>query len=374
MKLLPGSSHPLGATWDGEGVNFALYSENASGVELCLFDEAGNETRLSLPHKTAFVWHGYVPGLRPGQRYGYRVHGPYEPERGLRFNPEVVLLDPYAKAVDGKERWEAGCFAYELGHPDGDLVKTNAPQLGVPRGVVIDPEFDWEGDEPLRTPLHRSVIYEAHVRGLTMLHPDVPEALRGTYAGIAHPALVNYLRELGVTTLELLPIHEAMDEWSVAARGMHNYWGYATLGFFAPDQRFAAKRGNQVVEFKTMVKALHRAGIEVVLDVVYNHTGESDQLGPTLSLRGLDNLTYYRTRADDKSKYEDYTGCGNSLNMLHPQTIKLVMDSLRYWVTEMHVDGFRFDLASTLARESGAVDKMSAFFDIIHQDPILSNV
>jgi isoamylase len=376
MKLLPGSSHPLGATWDGEGVNFALYSENATGVELCLFDESGQEIRLSLPHKTAFIWHGYVPGLRPGQRYGYRVHGPYEPERGLRFNPEVVLLDPYAKAVDGKERWEDGCFAYQLGNPDGDLVKVEQAALGVPRGVVVDPEFDWEGDEPLRIPLHRSVIYEAHVRGLSMRHPDVPEALRGTYAGIAHPAIVNYMRELGVTAIELMPIHAFVDDKTLLDKGLRNYWGYNSIGFFAPDVRYrsGSTLGDEVREFKAMVKALHRAGIEVILDVVYNHTAEGNHLGPTFNLKGIDNTTYYRQVPEEPRYYFDYTGTGNTLNVRHPQVLALIMDSLRYWAVEMHVDGFRFDLASALARQLHEVDALSSFFTLIHQSPILNHL
>jgi isoamylase len=376
MKLLPGTSHPLGATWDGEGVNFALYSENASGVELCLFDEAGQETRLSLPHKTAFVWHGYVPGLKPGQRYGFRVHGPYEPERGLRFNPEVVLLDPYAKALDGKERWEHGCFAYELGHEDGDLRKVEAPQLGVPRGVVIDPEFDWEGDEPPRIPLYRSVIYEAHVRGLTMRHPDVPEALRGTYAGLAHPVIIAYLRELGVTAIELMPIHAFVDDKTLLDKGLRNYWGYNTIGFFAPEVRYRSGSGvgDEVREFKAMVKALHRAGIEVILDVVYNHTAEGNHLGPTFNLKGIDNTTYYRQVPDQPRFYFDYTGTGNTLNVRHPQVLAMIMDSLRYWAIEMRVDGFRFDLASALARSLHEVDQLSSFFTLIHQSPVLNHL
>jgi isoamylase len=376
MKLLPGSSHPLGATWDGEGVNFALYSENATGVELCLFDEAGQEARIPLPHRTAFVWHGYVPGLRPGQRYGFRVHGPYEPERGLRFNPEIVLLDPYAKALDGKERWDEGCFSYELGHSDGYLRRAEHPQLGVPRGVVIDSEFDWEGDEPLRIPLHRSVIYEAHVRGLTMLHPEVPEALRGTYSGIAHPAIVNYLRELGVTAIELMPIHAFVDDKTLLDKGLRNYWGYNSIGFFAPDVRYRSGSGlgDEVREFKAMVKALHRAGIEVILDVVYNHTAEGNHLGPTFNFKGIDNTTYYKLVQDQPRYYFDYTGTGNTLNVRHPQVLALIMDSLRYWAIEMHVDGFRFDLASALARQLHEVDQLSSFFTLIHQSPVLNHL
>ncbi len=380
----PGRHAPLGATFDGEGVNFAVFSEHATGMDVCLFDEHDRETRVPLRERSLHVWHGYVAGLRPGQRYGFRAHGPYDPDEGHRFNPHKLLVDPYARAIDGKIDYRQPVFAF-TGSPfpgfggtrekaDERTADLRDSAKGIPKSVVVDDRFDWEGDRLVQVPWADTVLYEAHVKGTSMRHPDVPEAIRGTYLGLGHPAIIEHLQRLGITTVELLPIHEAMDEWSVAARGMHNYWGYATLGFFAPDQRFAATRGEQVVEFKRMVKALHRAGIEVVLDVVYNHTGEGDPLGPTVSLRGLDNLTYYRVRHDAKAEYEDYTGCGNSLNMLHPQTIKLVMDSLRYWVTEMHVDGFRFDLASTLAREAGHVDKLSAFFDIIHQDPVLSNV
>jgi len=384
LTVRPGRHAPLGATYDGEGVNFAVFSEHAAGMDLCLFDAQGVETRLSLREKSAHVWHCYVPGVRPGQRYGFRAKGPYDPKIGLRFNEHKLLVDPYALAVEGRVDYQAAVFAY-VGAPqkglagtaaalDESIADTRDSAPGVPKSIVTDSRFDWEGDRPPRVPWADTVLYETHVKGLTATHPEVPEAIRGTYLGLAHPAIIQHLRLLGITSVELLPIHEHMDEWSVSARGMTNYWGYSTLAFLAPGQRFATKPGAQVTEFKAMVKALHRAGIEVVLDVVYNHTGEGDQLGPTVSLRGLDNATYYRLRADDRARYEDYTGCGNSLNMLHAQSLKLVMDSLRYWVTEMHVDGFRFDLASTLARESGAVDKMSAFFDIIHQDPILSNV
>jgi glycogen operon protein len=383
--LRPGRHAPLGATFDGEGVNFAVFSENATGMDLCLFDEKGKETRLPLQERTMHVWHGYVPGLRPGQRYGFRAHGKYDPDAGLRFNSHKLLVDPYARSIEGKVDYREPVFGY-AGAPHPGFAGTKDPPAdeaadirdsarGVPKSVVVDDRFDWEGVRHPRVPWADTVLYEAHVKGISATHPDVPEAIRGTYLGLGSPPIVEHLRKLGVTSVELLPIHEALDEWSVAARGMKNYWGYATLGFFAPDQRFASERGTQVVEFKKMVKALHRAGIEVVLDVVYNHTGEGDHLGPTLSLRGLDNPTYYRLRHDARARYEDYTGCGNSLNVLHPQTLKLMMDSLRYWVTEMHVDGFRFDLASTLAREAGHhVDKLSAFFDIIHQDPVLSTV
>jgi isoamylase len=376
MKLLPGSPHPLGATWDGEGTNFALYSENATAVELCLFDADGQETREPLVSRTAYVWHAYAPGLLPGQRYGYRVHGPYEPKRGLRFNPNVVLLDPYAKAVDGVERWDRGCFAYPLGHPDGDLRANDAPQLGAPRGVVIDTDFDWEGDTPPRIPLQRSVIYEAHVRGLTMRHPEIPEAMRGTYAAIAHPAIVRHLRELGVTAIELMPIHAFVDDKILLDKGLRNYWGYSTIGYFAPDIRYRSgnELGSEVREFKTMVKALHRAGIEVILDVVYNHTAEGNHLGPTFGFKGIDNTTYYRLVANDPRYYFDYTGTGNTLNVRHPQVLALIMDSLRYWQSDMHVDGFRFDLASALARQLQEVDQLSSFFTSIHQSPQLRDV
>ena len=380
----PGRHTPLGATFDGQGVNFAVYSENATGMDLCLFDEHG-EKRIPLREQTIHVWHGYVLGLRPGQRYGFRARGAYEPTRGLHFNPHKLLVDPYARSIEGKIDYREPVFAY-AGSPFPGFAGTKdrpnelAADLrdsarGVPKCVVVDDRFDWEGDQAPRIPWADTVLYEAHVKGISASHPDVPASLRGTYLGLASDPIISHLQLFGVTTIELLPIHESMNEWSVASRGKENYWGYSTLGFFAPDQRFAAERGSQVTEFKRMVKRLHRAGIEVVLDVVYNHTGEGDELGPSVSLRGLDNRTYYRLRPDDLGRYEDYTGCGNSLNMIHPQTLKLVMDSLRYWVQEMHVDGFRFDLASTLGREHGAgVDKLSAFFDIIHQDPVLSNV
>lgn len=382
----PGRPAPLGATFDGDGVNFAVYSEKATGMEVALFDEHGVEKQtIPLREQTMHVWHGYVHGLRPGQRYGFRARGPYDPSRGLIFNRHKLLVDPYARSIEGKIDYSEPVFAY-AGSPFPGFAGTNeqpnehAADLrdsarGVPKCVVIDDRFDWEGDARPLVPWADTTLYEAHIKGISKTHPEVPESLRGTYLGLASDPIIEHLKRLGVTTVELLPIHESMNEWSVAARGKENYWGYSTLGFFAPDQRYAAEPGSQVNEFKRMVKKLHRAGIEVVLDVVYNHTGEGDHVGPSVSLRGLDNTTYYRLRPDDRARYEDYTGCGNSLNMLHPQTLKLVMDSLRYWVTEMHVDGFRFDLASTLAREHGSgVDKLSAFFDIVHQDPVLSNV
>ncbi|HEY8357489.1 MAG TPA: glycogen debranching protein GlgX [Ramlibacter sp.] len=375
----PGQPYPLGATWDGDGVNFALYSENATRVELCLFDEADTETRLQLREHTAFVWHGYVPLLRPGQRYGYRVHGPYEPDQGLRFNPNVVLLDPYAKALDGVENFERGVFAYQVGGEQEDYAKVEEDVRGVPLAVVVDPAFDWRGDRSPNTPLHQSVIYEAHVKGLTMLHPDVPEELRGTYRGLSHPAMIAYLKELGITAIELMPVHAHLDDPFLLDKGLTNYWGYSTLNFFAPELRYSAsyREGDPVGavrEFKDMVKALHAEGLEVILDVVYNHTSEGNHMGPTLSFKGIDNPTYYRLVKDSPRHYFDYTGTGNTLNVRHPQTLQLIMDSLRYWVQEMHVDGFRFDLASTLARGLHEVDQLSGFFTIIHQDPVISQV
>ncbi|HVJ91794.1 MAG TPA: alpha-amylase family glycosyl hydrolase, partial [Labilithrix sp.] len=380
----PGRHTPLGATFDGEGVNFAVYSENATGMELCLFDDSG-EKRIPLREQTMHVWHGYVHGLRPGQRYGFRARGPYEPSRGLVFNPHKLLVDPYARSIEGKIDYREPVFAYAGSPAPGFAGTSEVPNefvadlrdsaAGVPKCVVIDDDFDWEDDDRPQVPWADTVLYEAHVKGMSMRHPEVPENLRGTYLGLASDPIIHHLQRLGVTTVELMPIHESMTEWSVAARGKSNYWGYSTLGFFAPDQRFASERGHHVAEFKRMVKRLHRAGIEVVLDVVYNHTGEGDHVGPSVSLRGLDNPTYYRLRAENRARYEDFTGCGNSLNTVHSQTLKLVMDSLRYWVTEMHVEGFRFDLASTLARDrTTGVQKMSSFFDIIHQDPVLSNV
>ena len=378
IKVLPGRRSPLGATWDGQGVNFALFSENATDVEVCLFDmdDPTVETaRVRLRDRTAHVWHGYIPGLKPGQPYGFRVEGPYEPRWGLRFNPTKLLLDPYARAVAGKVQWAPEVFGYPLG--EEDLVKDERDSAAaMPRGIVVDDQFDWKGDRPLRTPWHRTVIYEAHVKGLTALHPDVPEKLRGTYAGVAHPAVVEHLKSIGVTALELLPIHDFVDDGYLSEKGLTNYWGYSTLNYFAPDARYSGSgdTGGQVREFKEMVRALHAAGIEVILDVVYNHTAEGNHMGPTLSFKGIDNPTYYRLMKDDPRYYMDYTGTGNTLNARHPQVIKLINDSLRYWVQEMHVDGFRFDLASTLAREEHAVDRLSSFFDVIHQDPVLSEV
>jgi len=378
-RVWPGNPFPLGATWDGQGANFALYSEHAQRVELCLFDQTGRTEveRIALPEVTAFVWHGYLPGIRPGQLYGYRVHGPYQPAAGLRFNPNKLLLDPYAKALHGQVDWRAPVFGYQAGHPDADLSYDEQDDAwGVPKGIVIDSAFDWEDDAHPRTPWCRTIIYEVHVKGFTYLHPQVPPHQRGTYQGLAAPAALDHLTRLGITAVELLPVHAILDDLALVKRGLRNYWGYNTLGFFAPEARYAASgdRGGQVREFKAMVKALHRAGIEVILDVVYNHTAEGDHLGPTLSFRGIDNPTYYRLAPGDERRYLDYTGTGNSLNMHHPQALRLIMDSLRYWVTEMHVDGFRFDLAAALARELYDVDKLSSFFDIIHQDPVISRV
>jgi glycogen operon protein len=375
-SVWPGDPSPLGASWDGSGVNFAVYSENATRIDVCLFDAAdGPETaRIRLPETEAHVFHGYVPGLRPGQLYGLRAHGPWEPEKGHRFNPHKLLVDPYAKAL-------AGAFDPHgpvLGYRDGDDLRIDETDSAraVPKGVVIDDGFPWTDDRAPRTPWHETVIYELHVKGFTQRHPAIPPELRGRYAGLAHPAAIDHFRKLGITAVELLPIHHSVTNGILAGKGLSNYWGYDTLGYFAPDARFASEgdRGGQVHEFKAMVKALHAAGIEVILDVVYNHTCEGNHLGPTLSLRGLDNATYYRLVGDQPRYYMDYTGTGNTLNARHPQTLRLIMDSLRYWVTEMHVDGFRFDLASALARSLHAVDRLSAFFDIIHQDPILSRV
>ena len=380
MRIWPGSPYPLGATWDGEGVNFALFSENATAVELCLFerpDDARETHRVRIEECTDFVWHIYLPESRPGQLYGYRIHGLYEPEAGLRFNPAKVLIDPYAKAIAGNIDWSDALFGYRIGDPKEDLSLDDRENVGsIPKCVVVDQAFTWGGDQLLRTPWDRTVIYEVHVHGFTARHPDVPKNLRGTYAGLATPEVIEHLQHVGVTAVELLPVHHFVRDKHLVDRGLTNYWGYNSIGFFAPDIRYAAspERAHHVWEFKTMVKALHNAGIEVILDVVYNHTGEGNHLGPTLSFRGIDNASYYRLVPDHPRFYQDYTGCGNTLNVRHPRVLQLIMDSLRYWVLEMHVDGFRFDLASTLARELHDVDRLSAFFDIIHQDPVLSQV
>ncbi|HEX7127969.1 MAG TPA: glycogen debranching protein GlgX [Thermodesulfobacteriota bacterium] len=378
MKVRPGQPYPLGATWDGSGVNFALFSENATGVELCLFEpgDTPKETRVWMPEYTDHVWHVYLPHVRPGQRYGYRVYGPYDPQRGHRFNPAKVVLDPYAKAIDGTIRWSDAMFGYTIGHPDGDLHRDERDNAAdVPKCVVVDPAFTWGDDRPPRIPWNETIIYEAHVKGLTMRHPGVPDELRGTYAGLASPAVVDYLVRLGVTAVELMPIHHSVPDKHLVDRGLTNYWGYNSIGFFAPDIRYASeyRAGMQVSEFKAMVKTLHQAGLEVILDVVYNHTAEGNHLGPTLCFRGIDNAAYYRLMPD-RRYYADYTGTGNTLDMTHPRALQLLMDSLRYWILEMHVDGFRFDLASALARELHDVDRLGAFFDIIHQDPVISQV
>jgi len=377
-KTLPGSPFPLGANWTGKGTNFALFSEAATAVTLCLFDEAGVETQFPISEVNAFVWHAFLPEIGPGQRYGYRVAGPQDGEAGHRFNPAKLLIDPYAKALTGHVDWSVPVFGYQFtGGADADLtIDSEDDARGIPKGVVIDPAFNWAGDQPPRTALHRSVIYEAHVKGFTKRHPSVPAELQGTYAGLGHQATIDYLTKLGVTALELMPVHAFLDDKHLIDQGLSNYWGYNTLNFFAPEARYSGSgdNGGQVTEFKSMVKSLHAAGIEVILDVVYNHTAEGNQLGSTLSFRGIDNASYYRLMEDDPRFYMDYTGTGNTLNARQPQVLKLIMDSLRYWVEEMHVDGFRFDLASALAREFHDVDRLSAFFDVIHQDPVLSRV
>jgi isoamylase len=377
---LPGSPYPLGATWDGLGVNFAVFSEHATAVHLCLFESVESEReseRIPLTEVDGMVWHGYLPDLRPGQLYGYRVSGPYRPADGLRFNPSKVLLDPYAKAVERVTDWHDTVFGYTIGHPEGDLSLDERDDAAyAPLAAVVDAAFTWGDDRPVNVPKDRSVIYEVHVKGFTKLHPDVPELLRGTYAGLARPQVIDYLRDLGVTAVELLPVHHHVNDRHLVDRGLANYWGYNTLGFFAPEARYSSTgRGIDAVhEFKTMVRALHAAGIEVILDVVYNHTGEGNERGPTLSLRGIDNKSYYRLNPENGRYYVDFTGTGNTLNMMQPRSLQLVTDSLRYWVQEMHVDGFRFDLASALARELYEVDRLGSFFDIIAQDPVLSQV
>ncbi|MEO3855193.1 glycogen debranching protein GlgX [Acrocarpospora sp. B8E8] len=373
-EIWPGDPYPLGATYDGAGTNFALFSEVADGVELCLFDEEGWEERVPLTEVEAFVWHCYLPGVQPGQRYGYRVHGPYAPEEGLRCNPHKLLLDPYAKAIEGAIKWDQAVYGYNFGQPDSRNDEDSAPYM--PRSVVINPFFGWGHDRPPATPYHDTVIYEAHVKGLTINHPRIPERIRGTYAALGHPEIIDHLTSLGVTAIELMPIHQFVSDDVLEKRGLTNYWGYNTIGFFAPHHAYSSsgERGGQVLEFKAMVKALHEANIEVILDVVYNHTAEGNHLGPTLSMRGIDNGNYYRLVEDDRRHYMDTTGTGNSLLMRSPHALQLIMDSLRYWVMEMHVDGFRFDLASSLARELHEVDRLSAFFDLVQQDPVLSQV
>ncbi|MBP0460931.1 glycogen debranching protein GlgX [Streptomyces montanisoli] len=373
MQVWPGQMYPLGATYDGAGTNFAVYSEDADRIELCLLHDDGSETAVELRETDAFVRHAYLPGIMPGQRYGFRVHGPYAPERGQRCNSAKLLLDPYARAISGSIEWGEEVYGYHFGKPDSRNDMDSAPHTM--SSVVVNPYFDWGDDRPPRTDYHRTVIYEAHVKGLTMLHPALPDELRGTYAGLAHPAVIEHLTELGVTALEMMPVHQFVNDHRLSDAGLANYWGYNTIGFFAPHNAYASwgDRGEQVLEFKQAVKALHEAGIEVILDVVYNHTAEGNHLGPTLSFRGLDNPQYYRL-TDDPRYYMDTTGTGNSLLMRSPHVLQLIMDSLRYWVTEMHVDGFRFDLAATLARQFHEVDRLSSFFDLVQQDPVVSQV
>ncbi|HWN26271.1 MAG TPA: glycogen debranching protein GlgX [Actinomycetospora sp.] len=383
MQPWPGTSYPLGATYDGAGTNFALFSEVAQSVTLCLFDADGSETCVALPERDGFVWHGYLPGVVPGQRYGYRIDGPHDPEQGLRCNPAKLLIDPYAKAIDGSlgstYAWDESLFGYRFDAPEERNDDDSAAH--VPKAVVINPFFDWHDDRPPHTPYHETVIYEAHVKGLTNLHPEVPEQMRGTYSGVAHPAVIAHLQRLGVTAIELMPVHQFVHDDALVQRGLRNYWGYNTIAFFSPHYGYASvgmtgssAPGAHVQEFKAMVRDLHAAGIEVILDVVYNHTAEGNHQGPTLSMRGIDNQAYYRLVEDQPQYYMDYTGTGNSLNVRQPHTLQLIMDSLRYWVTEMHVDGFRFDLASTLAREFYDVDRLSTFFDLVQQDPVISQV
>jgi isoamylase len=379
-EVWPGQPFPLGAAWDGHGTNFAIFSENGEGAELCLFDDTGHETRIEMTERTALNYHCYLPGVGPGQRYGFRVRGRYAPEEGHRFNPAKLLIDPYAKSIEGQVDWDEGGTVLPYvptGEDDADLEADDEDDAeAIPKSVVVDHGFDWEGDRPPRIPWADTVIYETHVKGFTKLHPEVREDLRGTYAGLASEPALEYLKSLGVTAVELLPVHHISDESFLAERGLTNYWGYSTIGYLAPHSEYSAsgRRGEQVTEFKGMVKALHRAGIEVILDVVYNHTAEGNHLGPMLSFKGVDNESYYRLIPEDLRHYMDFTGTGNSLNPVHPSVLRLIMDSLRYWVTECRVDGFRFDLASALAREFYDVDRLSAFFDVIHQDPVLSQV
>jgi glycogen operon protein len=374
MQIWPGNAYPLGASYDGSGTNFALFSEVAERVELCLFDADGEETRIDLPEVDGFVWHAFLPGIEPGQQYGYRVHGPNHPATGHRCNPNKLLLDPYSKAINGRFHWQQSLFGYNFGDENSRNDEDSAAQM--PKSVVINPFFDWDVDRPPKRSYADSVIYEAHVKGLTQRHPAVPAEQRGTYAGVAHPAVIEHLQNLGVTAIELMPVHHFADDSVLQDRNLHNYWGYNTIGFLAPDSKYSSSRtpGGQVQEFKAMVRALHAAGIEVILDVVYNHTAEGNHLGPTVCFRGIDNAAYYRLVDEDPRYYMDYTGTGNSLNVRHPHSLQLIMDSLRYWVIEMHVDGFRFDLAATLAREFYDVDRLSSFFELVQQDPTVSQV
>ncbi|HEY6615165.1 MAG TPA: glycogen debranching protein GlgX, partial [Vicinamibacterales bacterium] len=374
MRIWPGRHAPLGATFDGMGTNFSVFTEPAERVELCLFDMNGGEVRVDLPERTALCWHGYLPDVKPGQRYGFRVHGPWAPDQGQWCNPAKLLMDPYAKAIDGPWNWNEAVFPYHFANPESSRNDLDSAPF-VPKSVVINPFFDWGQDRRPGTPWHRTVVYETHVKGFTQRHPRIPEELRGRYAGMAHPESIKYLQRLGVTAVELLPVHQFVQDSTLRDRGLTNYWGYNSIGYLAPHNEYASgQRGEQVQEFKHLVKTMHEAGIEVILDVVYNHTAEGNHLGPVLSLKGLDNSAYYRVVADKRRYYVDYTGTGNSMNMRHPNVLQLIMDSLRYWVTEMHVDGFRFDLAATLARELHEVDRLSSFFDLIQQDPIVSQV
>jgi isoamylase len=375
MRIWPGKPYPLGATWDGVGTNFSVFSEVAERIELCLFDANGSESRVDLPETSAFIFHGYLPNIAPGQRYGFRVYGPWAPEQGHRCNPNKLLLDPYGKAVEGQVQWDEAVFPYHFNEPDTSRNDADSAPF-MPKSVVINPYFEWDRDSQPCTPWHETIIYETHVKGFTMRHPGIPENLRGTYAGMAHPAALRYLKQLGVTAVELLPVHQFIHSKHLLDRGLRNYWGYDSISFLAPHNEYAAsgQAGQQVMEFKQMVKGLHEAGIEVILDVVYNHTAEGNHMGPVLSMKGIDNTAYYRTVSEQPRYYMDYTGTGNSLNMRHPHVLQMIMDSLRYWLLEMHVDGFRFDLAATLARELHDVDRLSAFFDIIQQDPVISQV
>jgi glycogen operon protein len=373
--ISPGDPYPLGATWDGSGTNFAVFSQSAESIDLCLFDTAGKETRYELPEVDAYVWHGYLEEAEPGQLYGYRVRGTYDPAQGLRANYAKLLLDPYARAIAGAVQWGQPVYSYPLARNDDRIVDKSDSAGSMPKSLVLDTAFDWADDHRPRTAWHDTVIYEAHVRGLTWRHPEVPAPQRGTYAGVAHPDMIDHFQRLGITALELMPVHQFVHDHDLVKRGLRNYWGYNSISFFAPHNGYASRRGQRVVnEFKAMVRTLHAAGIEVILDVVYNHTAEGDHLGPTLSFRGLDNASYYRLDPSDRRLYYDTTGTGNTLNVSNPHTLQLMMDSLRYWVLEMHVDGFRFDLAASLARQFHEVDKLSAFFDLIHQDPVISQI
>jgi glycogen operon protein len=375
MEVWPGAPFPLGATFDGAGTTFSVFSEVAERVELCLFDEDGTETRIELREVTAYCWHCYLPGVNPGQRYGFRVHGPWDPDKGMRCNPDKLLIDPYGKALEGDFEWTDAVFPYRMDDPDAEPSNLDSAPF-VPKCVVINPFFDWGDDRHPRTPWHETFVYEAHVRGLTKQHPDVPEELRGTYAGVAHPATIEHLRSLGISAIELQPVHQFVSEHHLLEHGLTNYWGYNSVAYLAPHNRYSSsgQLGGQVQEFKQMVKTLHQEGIEVILDVVYNHTAEGNHLGPMISFKGIDNPHYYRLSAEDARYYVDYTGTGNTLNMRGPHVLQLIMDSLRYWVLDMHVDGFRFDLAAALARELHDVDRLSAFFDLIQQDPVISQV